>query len=348
MSKESFYRLLSQIEPLAKQLMEQRSSSTGYDFKKCLPLHMQLLLVIRYFATGSFQQTIGDTQGACQASISRYIVLWTEAICLLKDKYIRFPTTEIEKNVKKGDFYRLLKKRFQNSSNFSQSSKPFPIGCIDCTHVKVLAAGEHDREKFRNRKGEITVNVQAVCDARLRFTNVVARWQGSLHDSRIFKSSKLCETLAKNYTCSYLLGDSGYALQPYLLTPFSTKGLLTHAQSNYNFSHIQTRNTIERAFGLLKKRFSCLNYLRLKQKTANQVIISCAILHNFLICENDFAECEDYQEENQMLNNEDRTYEGVSALSIPNSLLQRSDREVHYSAQQSRIYRDKVVEQYFQ
>ena len=32
-------------------------------------------------------------------------------------------------------------------------------------------------------------------DSDLKFTNIVARWPGSVHDSRIFQSSRLCGQL---------------------------------------------------------------------------------------------------------------------------------------------------------
>ena len=36
------------------------------------------------------------------------------------------------------------------------------------------------------------MNVQAVCSHDLKFTNIVARWPGSVHDSRIYRNSRLC------------------------------------------------------------------------------------------------------------------------------------------------------------
>lgn len=57
--------------------------------------------------------------------------------------------------------------------------------------VKVLFSDSQIGEEFRNRKGYFSINVQAVCNAKLQFMNVVARWPGSAHDATIFNSSDL-------------------------------------------------------------------------------------------------------------------------------------------------------------
>jgi hypothetical protein len=36
----------------------------------------------------------------------------------------------------------------------------------------------------------LLINVQAICDSNLQFLDVVSRWQGSAHDSRIFNILK--------------------------------------------------------------------------------------------------------------------------------------------------------------
>jgi hypothetical protein len=53
-----------------------------------------------------------------------------------------------------------------------------------------------------------------------------------------------------------LLGDSAYPLTEWLLTPFL--GDPQGAKGRYNRSQTSTRNVIERAFGVLKKRFLSL------------------------------------------------------------------------------------------
>ena len=131
----------------------------------------------------------------------------------------------------------------------------------------------------------MSVNVQGVCSSDLQFTNVVARWKGSTHDSRIWRNSSLYSRFLRNDFEGYLLGDNGYACSCHVLTPILHP--VSDSERRYNRSHIRTRNTIERAFGVWKSRFQCLqNTLRFTPKRCCDIIIATAILHNFAIQRN--------------------------------------------------------------
>ena len=67
----------------------------------------------------------------------------------------------------------------------------------------------------------------------------------------------------------YYLGDAGYSLTPYCLTPY--RGIRYHlkdhfrssnpplnAKELYNLRHSMLRNVVERTYGVLKKRFRIL------------------------------------------------------------------------------------------
>lgn len=88
-----------------------------------------------------------------------------------------------------------------------------------------------------------------------------------------------------------LIGDSGYnSKQTFLCTPFSLRDKPNEedwspAEKDYHRSLIQTRNTIERAFGLLKRRFPvCAFGMRLRRlDVAQKVITICFMFHNICL-----------------------------------------------------------------
>lgn len=145
---------------------------------------------------------------------------------------------------------------------------------------------------FRNRHSYFSLNVQAICDANLRFQNVVARWAGCTHDGNIWRNSTVCQEFQEGVYGDYVLvGDGGYsANQKFLCTPFSMREKRTEedwspAERQYHRAQIQTRNTIERAFGLLKRRFPVCGFgMRLRDMiSAQKVITVCFILHNLAL-----------------------------------------------------------------
>lgn len=84
------------------------------------------------------------------------------------------------------------------------------------------------------------------------------------------------------------LGDSGYPLEPWLLTPVAHPE--NHGEQDYNRSHRSIRNIIERTNGVLKQRFRCIfkhRVLHYSPTRAAKIIYSCAILHNMCILRNE-------------------------------------------------------------
>ncbi|KFM67994.1 putative nuclease HARBI1, partial [Stegodyphus mimosarum] len=140
---------------------------------------------------------------------------------------------------------------------------PGVIGVVDGTHVAVIAPSvldsEHPPEAYINRKNYSSINVQLVCDANLRILNGNAKFPGITHDAFIWRSSKCREFLLTNHRRdrnNWLLGDSGYPLEPWLLTPI--RNPQTVGEEALNRRLLSARNSIERCNGLLKSRFRCL------------------------------------------------------------------------------------------
>ncbi|XP_063431598.1 putative nuclease HARBI1 [Mytilus trossulus] len=164
-----------------------------------------VMVTLRFLATGSFLQAVGDTIGLHKGTFSRIVSDVLTLLCNKRDQFIKWPRNVDETS---GDFYRL--------SGFSNV-----LGAIDWTHVRIQAPSE-DEASFVNRKGVHSVNMQAVCDAKGKFTNMNANWPGSSHDSHIFRTSQVCTYMEENggWASGVLLGDSGYPCRPLLMTRY--------------------------------------------------------------------------------------------------------------------------------
>ena len=62
---------------------------------------------------------------------------------------------------------------------------PGVVGCIDCTHIKMNQPLEFPQD-FITRKQVFTINLQAVCDHNMLFTNVFCGFPGGSHDAYVF------------------------------------------------------------------------------------------------------------------------------------------------------------------
>nr|CAD7428792.1 unnamed protein product [Timema monikensis] len=83
------------------------------------------------------------------------------------------------------------------------------------------------------------------------------------------------------YKCA--AGNSGYPLEPWLITPIEGEINAGSPESLYNSTHSSTRNVIEHCNGLLKGRFRCLlkqRVLHYSPEKTSSIINACAVLHN--------------------------------------------------------------------
>lgn len=107
---------------------------------------------------------------------------------------------------------------------------------------------------------------------------------GSCHDAFIWNLSGARQFFLNQYEDgdrnSWLLGDSGYGLEPFLMTPYRDVSVGTK-EHKFNKKHTLARNIIERTIGVLKSRFRCLQGILVytPKKTIKIINVSCA-LHN--------------------------------------------------------------------
>ncbi|XP_065356149.1 putative nuclease HARBI1 [Calliphora vicina] len=255
-----------------------------------VPPIIQLSTTLRFLATGAFQGVIVQhliIAKDVDISLGRSTVstfMWrviNAAENIICPQWIKIEMTTDEKLNSKAYF-------------FQKCQIPGVVGCIDGTHAK-LNKPCGDESHFFNRKGTFSVNAMIICDYNMKVRAVDARRPGSCHDSFIWKLSRARDFFLHNYlngdTNSLLLGDSGYGLELFLLSPYKDVVAGT-AEHKFNNKHASGRNIVERTIGVLKSRFRCLmgTLLYTPQKVV-QIINVCCALHN--ICREYNVECDE-------------------------------------------------------
>jgi hypothetical protein len=111
----------------------------------------QVLITLRFLASGSFQQVTGDSLASLDKStVSRIVRRVTVALSRKMNQFIKFPQSQEERGTVKQGFYEI--------ANF-----PCVIGCVDGTHIKIIAPSQNEPD-FVNRKRVHSINVQGICD----------------------------------------------------------------------------------------------------------------------------------------------------------------------------------------
>ncbi|XP_049885359.1 putative nuclease HARBI1 [Pectinophora gossypiella] len=242
-----------------------------------------VLLTLRFYATSSFQTVCGDLLLISQSTASNIITKVSKLLAKLIRQYVKFP---------QGAEAMANRELFQEMGRHGRwPGLPGIDGAIDCTHIKIVSTPKcQHHEVYRNRKSYFSINVQAVVGPRMEFLDIVARWAGSMHDSRIFQMSSVYTKYRQNLLNGRLVGDNGYPSLTFMLTP--VRPAPEDAPTvRYNRAQIKTRNIVERTFGIWKRRFPCLQRgMGNKLTTVSNIIVACAVLHNLSIHLNDDIE----------------------------------------------------------
>ncbi|XP_066596517.1 putative nuclease HARBI1 [Prorops nasuta] len=277
-----------------------------------IPPIIQLIIALRYYATNNYQIVSEDLVGIRQQSVCNVVFRITNLIASFFRKYIYFPKNAELMKENEALFTKL---------GYGEGAIGLPniSGAIDCTHIRLINVRLHGQsEVYRNRKGYYSLNVQRIVGPKMEFLDLVPEWPGSQHDSTIFQNSRAFVRFREQQTGGMLVGDKGYPSLPFLLTPF--RNPRSSEEEKYNEIHSRTRMVVERAFGVWKRRFSCLSTgLTLKLESCTSVVAACAVLHNLSLMfnevipelDNDLPITENIPDNEDYNENESRVAKGI-------------------------------------
>ena len=251
--------------------------------RAAIPVETRAAVGLWRLATGDSYRLCGLMFGIAKSTAIGVCQDFVQALCQLKDEFIKFPNTTAA--------VREKIEGFKEKSDF-----PNVVGAIDGSHIPIKAPMINHEDYF-NRKRYYIFVVQGIVDVSGAYLSVSTGFPGSMHDAHILRLSNFyslaedkqilttpCMDLNGTQIRPLILGDSAYPLKSWLMRPFQDNGALTPAQRHFNKELSQGRIVVEHGFGQTKGRWRCLDK-RIDEDTGRipHTIIACCVLHNICI-----------------------------------------------------------------
>ena len=197
--------------------------------RHAISVEQRVAITLWYLATPAEYRTVAHLFGVAHCTVCKIVHETCDAIVTsLLSVYVKFP---------RGDQLDSVVDGFRTKWGVSQC-----VGAIDGCHIPI-AAPVLNHTDYYNRKGWYLMILQGVVDANYRFLDICVGWPGSVHDARVFAHSPLYkkiteEELLPNKKLNingtevplYLIGDSAYPRQTWLLKPFPHNSILSSEQ----------------------------------------------------------------------------------------------------------------------
>ncbi|XP_063824088.1 putative nuclease HARBI1 [Ostrinia nubilalis] len=264
-------------KPAFRYLCDKLRERTSLKATKRVPLEHKVLCALHFYASGSYQCAVGMMKHLGQTTVSKYINEVTNALNdpNILNELIKFPQIRTERNQIRQKFY-------------TEYGVPGVIGCIDASHFHIRTPKKEIENLFFCRKQYCSLNVQMICDSDGRILNVNPKYGGATHDAFIWQNSSVNEfmqRLHRENEITWLLGDSGYPQQPWMMTPIPD-AVVGSPEAKYSSMHGRAWVIIENTFGRLRNQWCCLGKdrsLHYKPEKCAKIILACCALHNLAL-----------------------------------------------------------------
>ncbi|KAH7537247.1 protein ALP1-like [Ziziphus jujuba] len=323
MKFESVFKIsrktFSYICSLVKEDMMAKASNFVDLNGKPLSLNDQVAVALRRLSAGESLSSIGDSFKMNQSTVSQLTWRFVESMEERGLHHLHWPSTETEMEEIKSKFEKIR-------------GLPNCCGAIDTTHIMMtLPTMDPSSDVWLDHEKNCSMILQAIVDPEMRFRNVITGWPGSLNDDIVLRSSgffKLCGegkmlngkkmVLPEGTELGeYIVGDAGFPLLPWLLTPYRGKHL-PDFQAEYNKRLFATKMVAQRALARLKEMWKIIHGVMWKpdKHKLPRIILVCCILHNIVIDMED-----EMQDELPLSHHHDTGYHQLNSESVDKSAL---------------------------
>ncbi|KAI4340386.1 hypothetical protein MLD38_025227 [Melastoma candidum] len=206
-----------------------------------LSIDDQVAIALRRLSTGDSLITTGDFFSVGHSMVFQLTWRFIEAMEERALHHLKWPSSEEQ--------IQSIKSKFEKLSGL-----PYCCGAVDLTHIVMnLPTADPNTVPWVDEHERYSMVLQAIVDPEMRFLDIVTGWPGRMNEYMVFKSScfdQLCEneellgeesTLADGTSLrEYIVGDSGYRLLPYLITPYHGKEVAESGMSQSNVMGLQS------------------------------------------------------------------------------------------------------------
>ncbi|CAL5426642.1 unnamed protein product [Camellia sinensis] len=271
---------------LVKEHMMAKTGSFMFSDGKRMSLNDQVAVALRRLSSGDSLISIADSFGTNHSTVSQVTWRFVEAMEESGLHHLQWPSTEQEMTNIKSKFEQIR-------------GLPNCCGAIDITHITMmLSSSEKANNVWLDRVKNHSMILQAIVDPDMRFRDIVSGWPGKMHDFDVLQNStffKLCEQRERlngnkmklsegTELKEYIVGDLGFPLLPWLITPYQGKEL-PESKADFNKRLFATRVVAQRALARLKEMWRIIQGVmwRPDKNRLPRIILVCCILHNIVI-----------------------------------------------------------------
>ncbi|KAJ9684182.1 hypothetical protein PVL29_016596 [Vitis rotundifolia] len=271
---------------LVKEDMMAKPANFSASNGKPLSLNDRVAIALRRLSSGESLSIVGDSFGVNQSTVAQITWKFVESMEVRGLHHLQWPSTEADMEETKSSFEKIR-------------GLPNCCGAIDTTHIIMcLSTMGTSNNVWIDHQKKHSMILQAIVDPEMRFRDVITGWPGSLSESCVLQNSgffklseegkrlngKMIELSEGTYLREYIVGDAGFPLLPWLLTPYKGKGL-SDFQSEFNKRHFATRMVARRALARLKEMWRIIQGVMWRPDTNKlpRIILVCCLLHNIVI-----------------------------------------------------------------